>query len=175
MAQYKTPPGMVSFLTDHRYNHPSLSGKQAVDFIADYLTELLKFVRHEVLAPEYGLQFLKQKKISYIITVPAIWTDKAKGLTLQAADRAGIQRRSLSLITEPEAAALYCTTLSRDVHLSIGDRFVVCDAGGGTVVTSLHDYADQIGPSILQSDFIGAFSARRMHCWYRWGCAALFI
>src|SRR5579864_3174404 len=38
------------------------------------------------------------------------------------------------LITEPEAAALYCATLCRQVDLKVGNRFLICDAGGGTVV-----------------------------------------
>jgi hypothetical protein len=42
--------------------------------------------------------------------------------------------RKLMLITEPEAAALACATLCDEVDLREGDRFLVCDAGGGTVV-----------------------------------------
>jgi len=38
----------------------------------------------------------------------------------------------VTLIKEPEAAALY-TMHSLDFALNIGDAFVVCDAGGGTV------------------------------------------
>ncbi len=38
----------------------------------------------------------------------------------------------MTLIKEPEAAALY-TMHSLDFSLNIGDVFVVCDAGGGTV------------------------------------------
>jgi len=49
---------------------------------------------------------------------------------MQAAKRAGIF--PVTLIKEPEAAALY-TTHSLDFALNVGDAFVVCDAGGGTV------------------------------------------
>jgi hypothetical protein len=38
------------------------------------------------------------------------------------------------MVTEPEAAALYCATICEELELEAGDRFVVCDAGGGTVV-----------------------------------------
>ena len=71
-----------------------------------------------------------------MVTVPAIWTDKAKDLTRKAALAAGIPDNRLKLITEPEAAALYCATICVEVGLKVGDRFLVCDAGGGTVVTS---------------------------------------
>jgi molecular chaperone DnaK (HSP70) len=72
--------------------------------------------------------------MSYIITVPAIWSDMAKNLTRKAASRAGFPDDKITLITEPEAAALYCATNSLEVDLYDGDRFLVCDAGGGTVV-----------------------------------------
>jgi molecular chaperone DnaK (HSP70) len=43
-----------------------------------------------------------------IITVPAVWSDKAKSDTLQCAHRAGFgQLDKLRMITEPEAAAVY--------------------------------------------------------------------
>jgi hypothetical protein len=74
-------------------------------------------------------------KLAYVITVPAIWKDSAKDLTRQAAVSAGIPRDNLELITEPEAAALYCATMCTEVNLSDGDCFLVCDAGGGTVVS----------------------------------------
>ena len=88
-----------------------------------------------VLPRQYGQGFLRNQQISFVITVPAIWKDSAKSLTRQAAVRAGIPDRKLELITEPEAAALYCATICREVDLRDGDRFVVCDAGGGTVAS----------------------------------------
>lgn len=59
-----------------------------------------------------------------------MWTDAAKHATLQAAKLAGLS--PATLIKEPEAAALY-TLHSLNFALNIGDAFVVCDAGGGTV------------------------------------------
>ena len=49
----------------------------------------------------------------------------------QAAHNAGIT--PIKLIKEPEAAALYTLRSLGDRGLSVGDAFVVCDAGGGTV------------------------------------------
>lgn len=73
----------------------------------------------------------------YCLTVPALWSDKAKHTMRQAAIRAGLIQPSdpsdrLVLVSEPEAAALYCQE-SMDVQLNKGDRILVCDAGGGTV------------------------------------------
>lgn len=114
--------------------HPKLPGKKAVDFAADYLTCIYKFVHNDFLPKQFGEEFLRNQYISYIITVPAIWTDLAKDLTRQAACRAGFPDERLLLISEPEAAALYCATASEEVDLCDGERFLVCDAGGGTVV-----------------------------------------
>ena len=129
------------YLDDHNWRHPSLPDKQAVDFAADYLANVCQYVLRESLPKHYGRQFLQRQQISYVVTVPAIWSDKAKELTRQAACRAGIPRRKLMLITEPEAAAVYCATLCREVDLSAGDRFLICDAGGGTVVNLLRSAA----------------------------------
>jgi uncharacterized protein YxjI len=40
---------------------------------------------------------------------------------------------SVKLIKEPEAAALFTLHHMGDKGLKIGDAFVICDAGGGTV------------------------------------------
>ncbi|KAL8971527.1 MAG: hypothetical protein Q9183_001011 [Haloplaca sp. 2 TL-2023] len=53
---------------------------------------------------------------------------------LQCAERAGMgEGDQLQLISEPEAAAIYALQQMRGDELVIGDTFVLCDAGGGTV------------------------------------------
>jgi len=42
-------------------------------------------------------------------------------------------RDRLMLISEPEAAALYCEKKCDQFNLKHNDRFMICDAGGGTV------------------------------------------
>jgi molecular chaperone DnaK (HSP70) len=117
-------------------SHPQLSGKKALDFAADYLTCVHTYVRDVLFPRQFGAAFLRNQQLSYVITVPAIWKDSAKALTREAATRAGIPNQNLELITEPEAAALYCATICNEVDLVVGDRFLVCDAGGGTVVNA---------------------------------------
>lgn len=41
--------------------------------------------------------------------------------------------RKLQIITEPEAAAIYALDTMDPTELKVGDTFVLCDAGGGTV------------------------------------------
>jgi molecular chaperone DnaK (HSP70) len=124
------------FLRNSNWKHESLPNKNAVDFAADYLTAIRQYVVDVVLPRHFGREFLNNLQFSYVLTVPAIWTDKAKDLTRKASIAAGIPDDRLSLISEPEAAALYCATICEEVDLRDGDRFLVCDAGGGTVVTS---------------------------------------
>lgn len=122
------------YLSDPNWKHPRLPGKSAVDFSSDYLKRVIDHLRTDVLPSRYGETFLQRQQISYVITVPAIWSDKAKDLTRNAAVAAGIPEGALTLISEPEAAALFCSSLCDEVDLKAGDRFLVCDAGGGTVV-----------------------------------------
>lgn len=125
-----------AYLIDHTWTHQDLPSKKAVDYAADFLTQVHEFCMNEYMPTKFSDEFLKTQKISYVITVPAMWTDRAKELTRQAAQRAGIERRKLMLIAEPEAAAIHCATMCQEATLRDNDRFLVCDAGGGTVVFS---------------------------------------
>lgn len=64
---------------------------------------------------------MNKSKVEYVLTVPAVWSDKARQMTMEAAMRAGLGLGSghvseegeggeaglLKLITEPEGAAEY--------------------------------------------------------------------
>ena len=128
-------PILGGYLSNHNWKHPKLPEMKAVDYTRDYLARINEYVTNEILPTRFGAKFLQNQALSYVITVPAIWSEKAKQQTRQAAEAAGIDRNSLTLITEPEAAALYCVTLCDEVDLEPGDRFMICDAGGGTVVS----------------------------------------
>jgi molecular chaperone DnaK (HSP70) len=112
---------------------PQQNDKEPVDFAADYLKCLFNYLHDKFFPNEYGLNTVRSQSYSYVVTVPAIWSDAAKSLTRQAATRAGISHDKLTLISEPEAAALFCG-LTAQVELRSGERFLICDAGGGTVV-----------------------------------------
>ncbi|KAI8985345.1 hypothetical protein BDB01DRAFT_81383, partial [Pilobolus umbonatus] len=82
---------------------------------------------------------LKGKEINYVycLTVPAMWDEKAKNTMKEAARQAGIVTKEnmdkLYLIAEPAAAALYCDLFYREFDMKLGSKFMVVDAGGGTV------------------------------------------
>ena len=105
-------------------------GKTAVDLSADYFRCLYGYVQM-VLQNTYGDKYLSTQSLSYVITVPALWTDRSKALTLRAASEGGFNGK-VTLVTEPEAAAVYCATLCEEVDLRVGSKFL------GTTLTSCY-------------------------------------
>ncbi|KAF8470618.1 hypothetical protein BDZ91DRAFT_718525 [Kalaharituber pfeilii] len=107
--------------------------KQPVDAVSDYL-KAIKNHALEVLSNDLGTEFWTVIPTEYHLTIPAVWSESAKALTLKAANNAGIgSENDLILIAEPEAAALYCLTDLFPGTLKVGETFVVADCGGGTV------------------------------------------
>lgn len=84
------------------------NGVQATQVCTDYLREIYSYVFNELeqrLSPEV----LRVTPLEFLFTVPAIWSDKAKQATLDAARQAGFSSRlsdTISLMPEPEAAAI---------------------------------------------------------------------
>jgi molecular chaperone DnaK (HSP70) len=108
-------------------------GKTVSDAVSDYLTQIYAHTM-ETLTRRYGQGFMSRAKVEFVLTVPAVWSDSAKHATLLAAERAGMgNAHELKLISEPEAAAVYTLKAIQPNHLKVGDNFIVCDAGGGTV------------------------------------------
>jgi molecular chaperone DnaK (HSP70) len=97
-------------------------GKTAVDVSADYFRALYAYIQ-QILQNTYGEKFLAGQTLSYVITVPALWSDRSKALTLRAAREGGFTGK-VTLVTEPEAAAVYCATLCDEVDLRIGSKFL---------------------------------------------------
>jgi molecular chaperone DnaK (HSP70) len=122
------------FLLDPNWKHPLLPDLSPIDYVTDYLHEVRNYIIDHVFPRDFGQGFLDHQHIKYVLTVPAIWNDKARDLSKRAALNAGFADEDLTVVTEPEAAALYCSTLCHETDLNEGDCFLICDAGGGTVV-----------------------------------------
>ncbi|GKZ59285.1 hypothetical protein AnigIFM49718_005154 [Aspergillus niger] len=115
---------------------PLPPGKSEIDVAADYLFKLRQAMRAQ-LQKTLGEVFTREERnIRYYITVPAIWNDAGKAATRAAALQAGFLRdendNRLTLVSEPEAAALFCAKTGL-LNLKIGDAILIVDCGGGTV------------------------------------------
>ncbi len=114
--------------------------------ISDCLGKLYRTALKEIHATSFrGIGFTEDD-IRWCVTVPAIWKDAEKQAMRDAAAEAGMpsSEERLLLVSEPEAAAIYCaltpgTLLGPtrpegrlDVETA-GSRFMVVDCGGGTV------------------------------------------
>ncbi|KAK1976354.1 hypothetical protein LZ30DRAFT_603637 [Colletotrichum cereale] len=115
------------------------ANKDPVDVISSYIRRLWNH-SVECITISAGDELVKMCKFNVVITLPAIWPDYAKARMRRAAENAGIlEKRSagkttLDFISEPEAAALATMRdLAGRPNIKVGDHFVVCDAGGGTV------------------------------------------
>ncbi|CAC5405225.1 unnamed protein product [Mytilus coruscus] len=104
-------------------------------------SESLKFLKNNFMKLlEMRIPSVPMHYISWVLTVPAIWTDKAKEFMRLAALEAGIPGARLSLAYEPEAAALFCKKFNCQTKgpniqsaFDAGESFLVLDCGGGTV------------------------------------------
>ncbi|KAK3596867.1 hypothetical protein CHS0354_039862, partial [Potamilus streckersoni] len=90
-----------------------------------------------------------ESDILWVLSVPAIWNDSAKQFMREAAQNAGINGEQLMIALEPEAASMFCKHLpvdrilgAPDTGISVfspGTKYLVLDAGGGTVDITVHE------------------------------------
>lgn len=94
------------------------SRKNAVRVTGDYLGQLIRLTK-QILQRRFGLR-ADDMDLRFILTVPAVWSDKAKDSTLRAAIAGGINAEDISLVSEPEAAALYALDATRPNSIGVG-------------------------------------------------------
>lgn len=113
-------------------------GKSPVDVIADYLRVLWGHIQ-DTITKSRGKSVVNALTFHVVLTVPAIWKQYARQDMEKAARQAGIMNTrfvgptQLTFAPEPEAAAL-STLFERGDESKAGDVYIICDAGGGTVV-----------------------------------------
>ncbi|CAG2221299.1 unnamed protein product [Mytilus edulis] len=98
----------------------------AIDVFAAAIGALRQHMMDHVKNQRVNLQ---PNEIKWVLTVPAMWTDKAKEFMRESAEKAGIRKDRLVIALEPEAASIY----SDD-----GSKYLVIDIGGGTVDITAH-------------------------------------
>lgn len=110
-------------------------GHNVDKLVRDYLSALGDHLMY-TLREKLGAGIINSTPLEFVVTVPAIWSDLAKDKTKKACQEApglAATKAPIHLISEPEAAAIYALH-GLDPHgLKIGESFVICDAGGGTV------------------------------------------
>ncbi|KAF3907383.1 hypothetical protein ABW21_db0201064 [Orbilia brochopaga] len=132
---------------------PLPPGKSEIDVAADYLFKLRQAMR-AALQKALGEVFNREERnIKYFLTVPAIWNDAGKAATRQAAIQAGFLRDAndnrLTLITEPEAAAMFCSKAGL-LNLKIHDAVLIVDCGGGTVDLIAYEVEEEVPFSVAE-------------------------
>ncbi|KAK0122814.1 hypothetical protein ONS96_009847 [Cadophora gregata f. sp. sojae] len=149
-------------------NSQSEAVKEPLEIVSDFLREVRMHLE-TALEIRFG-SMLHDLRREVVITVPAVWSDKAKTQTYKAVCNAGFNTEStkISMITEPEAAAIYAMRDLEDgpfTNIKSGDHFVVCDAGGGTV--DLITYrVDSAPPAFVIKEAVVGTGAK---------CGAIFI
>eukprot|EP01084_Bolivina_argentea_P147086 257388_1 len=80
-------------------------------------------------------------KVQWILTVPAIWSNYAKEIMKEAAEKAGIKKRGiidhLLIATEPECASIIARKHINNLSV-IGTKYIMLDLGGGTADIACH-------------------------------------
>lgn len=132
---------------------PLPPGKSEIDVAADYLFKLRQAMRAQ-LQKTLGEVFNREERnIRYFLTVPAIWNDAGKAATRQAAIQAGFLRdendNRLTLITEPEAAAMFCSKTGL-LNLKVHDAVLIVDCGGGTVDLIAYEVEEEVPFSVAE-------------------------
>ena len=102
---------------------------------------------------------IDEKKIKWVVTVPAIWGNFEKGIMIEACENAGLisknEDKSLFFALEPEAASIYCSKCGdiKEEFIKKGKYYIICDLGGGTgdIITHLVGSNDSL-EEITQSD-----------------------
>ena len=83
------------------------------------------------------------KSIRWIITIPAIWSDKNKTCMIEASKMAKLiddkEDPSNFFALEPEAAACYYPNSDSADKDILNHPYIICDIGGGTADITTHE------------------------------------
>ena len=124
--------------------------------LLDIVTETLRYLNDELIKDCAKSQDkFTESDLLRVITVPAIWSDSARYFMRNAAEKAGIPTDLINICLEPEAAAIYCKTVPCKSDKEFGhsklltfrpeQKYLVFDAGGGTVDIVIHEVEESGG------------------------------
>ncbi len=115
-----------------------------------------RYLRH--LAASFHHHVPEARAMDVVLTVPASFDEVARGLTYEAASRAGLAQGKLTLLEEPQAAFYAWLSAVGDnwrEFVQPGDVVLICDVGGGTTDFSLIAVTDQGGTLGLERVAVG--------------------
>jgi len=124
-----------------------------VDASAFYLTHLRE-AWNATIAGKTADDRLENQDI--LLTVPASFDAVARELTVEAAEKAGLNR--ITLLEEPQAAFYSWLAAEGDgwrKKVKVGDVILVCDVGGGTTDLTLISVAEEAGDLVLSRLAVG--------------------
>lgn len=115
-------------------NLRAYSERRTDQAIVDYLSLLGADVLQR-LTNYLGDELIKEYELKYVVTVPAIWSERATQRTKHAfQDAMGLRgTQDITVISEPEAAAIHELQHMEEPIANEGDGLMILDAGGGTV------------------------------------------
>lgn len=103
--------------------------------ITDYLREMGALIL-KTLRGQYRNLDLTNDLIQWCITVPSIWDNVAKSVMKDCMVRAGLVSGTddshLSIVLEPEAAFFHCYQHLHESAITVNDKILIADIGGGT-------------------------------------------
>ncbi|KAL9652414.1 hypothetical protein ABK040_012069 [Willaertia magna] len=127
--------------TKKLYNNNTGKEFDLITVIGDYL----KYIKEKIVEVTKRNDLNDLTRVKWCFTVPKIWSDAEKQMTKEAAQLAGIIKKTdvreddFLFAPEPEAAAAYCLKwLEETGNAFVGEKFLIVDAGGGTVDLTSH-------------------------------------
>lgn len=126
------------------------------------MTKTIQHIKEEALLKLKSIlgDILDESRVSWVITVPAIWTEFAKHFMRKAAYLAGMidteDDLRLTLALEPEAAVASCIhDMNPVLKLPNLTKFIMLDCGGGTIDITSHVIASggvEVGQSPVATE-----------------------
>jgi hypothetical protein len=120
------------------------------------VAKTLEYIRLEAVDRAAGIG-LAEASLSWVITLPAIWDNQGKYFMREAAVDAGlipdVNSSRLALALEPEGAIISSALEAPEevrAKLTVGQRLLVLDCGGGTVDVTVSELVAQDPPRLRE-------------------------
>eukprot|EP01083_Nonionella_stella_P052426 139072_1 len=127
-----------------------------------YLKEkAMQYIEHTI-----GITGIEVDDIQWILTIPALWDNASKHSMRQWGLASGLINKNitnhLKIVLEPECASLqiqYEFHNHKSIHFNKKDKYVLVDAGGGTVDIVAHEIYSDFGVKELIASFGGPYGS----------------